>query len=83
MPSTDSRVVLAVVVLLGVFGLLGMGGLIWLVHSGADGNAVAIIAGPTGTAVGALAAVLATTRTVDASAVREQTLDEVRALDGA
>lgn len=82
--STDSRVVLAVVILLGMIGVVGLGGVIWLVHDGADGNAVAIVASLSGPAIGALAAVLATTRTIDEGDVRDagynDALDDVRTL---
>jgi hypothetical protein len=59
---TDRTVVLAVVVLLGAFCLLGLGGLIWLIDHGSDGEVLAIVAGPTSAALGALGALLASTR---------------------
>lgn len=59
---TDTFTVRAVVLMLGLFALLGLGGLVWLVDHGVDGDQLAIIAGPTGTALGALGAVLVSTR---------------------
>lgn len=51
----------AVVVMLGVFALVGLGGLIWLIDHGSvtDAALLAIIAGPTGTALGSLGTLLA------------------------
>lgn len=62
-PSTDSRVVLAVVVLLGLLALLGLGGVIWLVDHDADAASLIAVTGIAGPAAGALAGILATTRT--------------------
>lgn len=52
---------------LGSATLLGMAGLIWLVGTTAvkDAALLAVVAGPTGTALGALGTMLASTRTVD------------------
>lgn len=62
---TNKGTVFLVVVFLGVATLLGMGGLIWLVGTTdvKDAALLAIVAGPTGTALGALATLLASTRT--------------------
>lgn len=62
---TDRRVVLIVVVMLGVFALGGLAALTWLVHGKTPGDQLAIIAGPMGVALGALSAVLVSTRTTD------------------
>lgn len=63
---TDRRVVLIVVIMLGVFALGGLAALTWLVHGKTPGDQLAIIAGPMGVALGALSAVLVSTRTVPA-----------------
>lgn len=57
-----SRVVIAVVSFLGFGYLTGLVGLIWLVHSGVDGELLAIVAAPTSGALGALGTLLASTR---------------------
>lgn len=62
---TDRRVVLIVVLMLGTFALGGLGALTWLVHGKTPGDQLAIIAGPMGVALGALSAVLVSTRTQD------------------
>lgn len=51
----------AVVLFLGSFAILGLGGLIWLIDHGSvkDAALLAIIAGPTGGALGALGTLLA------------------------
>lgn len=59
---TDSFVVRAVVLLLGAFALIGLAGLIFLVWSGTAGSDLAIVGGPTGVALGALGALLVSTR---------------------
>lgn len=61
--SADRAVVLAVVVLLGLGGLLGMSGMIWLIDHDRDATAIAAIGTLTGGAFGALGALLASTRT--------------------
>jgi hypothetical protein len=62
---TSKGTVLLVVAFLGVATLMGMGGLIWLVGTTdvKDAGLLAVVAGPTGTALGALATLLASTRT--------------------
>lgn len=63
---TDRVTVRMVIGFLGAAVLLGLGGLIWLVGKTdvRDAATLAIIAGPTGTALGALGTMLASTRTV-------------------
>lgn len=56
---TDSRTVLTVVVFLGLLALIGLAGTIWLIHEGDDAS---LVIGVTGTALGALGSLLATTR---------------------
>lgn len=63
---TDTKVVLAVVVLLGVFALGGLGGGIWLINIGAPTEAVAGVFTLTGTALGSLGTLLASTRSAPA-----------------
>lgn len=59
---TDGRVVLAVVVLLGVFALGGLAGTIWLVAVGGDAALVASVSGLTGTALGSIGSMLSSTK---------------------
>lgn len=59
---TNSKVVLTVVVLLGVFTLTGLLGVIWLLDHDTPVASVAIVSGLTGTGLGALATLLASTR---------------------
>lgn len=56
----DRFVVRSVVVFLGVATLIGLMGLIWLVDQGkaSDAALLAVVAGPTGSALGALSALL-------------------------
>jgi hypothetical protein len=60
---TDRFTVRAVVVFLGAVTMLGLGGLIWLVGRTdvRDAALLGLIAGPTGTALGALGTLLART----------------------
>lgn len=59
---TNQLTVTFVVVLLGLFALLMGGGSIWLLHDGNSGEAIAPIVGLAGTALGALASMLVSTR---------------------
>lgn len=59
---TDTKVVLAVVLLLGTFALGGLAGAIWLIHSDSPAESIAIISGLAGTALGSLGTLLASTR---------------------
>lgn len=62
MSNNDRFTVRAVVVFLGAGMLIGLVGLIWLVSRGtADAAMIGIVAGPTGTALGALGTLLART----------------------
>lgn len=71
---TSKGTVFLVVTFLGVATLMGMGGLIWLVGTTdvKDAALLAIVAGPTGTALGALATLLASTRTEQGAPVPVQ-----------
>jgi hypothetical protein len=62
-PAQDRTVVLAVVAFVGFIGLGGLAGIVFLIHSGADATALLAVSGPTTTAIGALAGILAMTRT--------------------
>lgn len=65
---TDRFTVRAVVLLLGAFALIGLGGLIWLIggaKNATDATLLAVVAGPTGTALGALGTLLARTSVGD------------------
>lgn len=59
---TDRKVVLAVIVLLGIFALAGLTGTILLVFYERPGENVAVVAGLTGTALGSIGTLLASTR---------------------
>lgn len=68
---TDKFTVNAVVVFLGSGMMLGLAGLIWLVSRGhGDPAALAVVAGPTGTALGALGTLLARTSSNPEDGVR-------------
>lgn len=60
---TDSKVVMTVIVFLGLFALAGLGGVVWLISVAADASSVAVVAGLTGTALGSVGTMLASTRT--------------------
>ncbi|HXH59089.1 hypothetical protein [Iamia sp.] len=61
--SSDHFTVRAVVLFLGATALAGLGGLVYLIRVGVSGADLAIVAGPAGTALGALATLLARTST--------------------
>jgi hypothetical protein len=63
--STDKSTVNLVVLLLGIGSIVGLAGLIWLIYEGTDANALLAISSPVALMVGALAAVLSSTRSVD------------------
>lgn len=69
--SQDRTVVLAVVILLGLVGMLGLTGTIWLVHDKIDASAVAVVSTITGTAVGALGTLLASTRSAPPAQIQQ------------
>lgn len=60
---TDIRIVRMVVLFLGMFCIGALAAMAWLIHGKTPGAELAIIAGPMGTALGALGAVLVSTRT--------------------
>lgn len=60
--AQDRTVVLAVVALLGMFAIVGLAGVIWLVDHQRDPSAVAVVSTLTGAAIGALGTLLASTR---------------------
>ena len=70
--AQDRFVVRAVVIFLGVGMLVGLFGLIWLVGTTSvkDAALLAVIAGPTGTALGSLGTLLARTGGSDVAPVQ-------------
>jgi len=67
-PSTPKVVIMAVVIILGVFGLAALGAVTFLIADGTEASSIAILVGPMGVAIGAVAGVLASTRTTDTAA---------------
>lgn len=64
MTTTPKSVILAVVLFLGVFALLGLAGVVFLIDRGhATGAEIALVSSPTVFALGALAGLLGSTRT--------------------
>ncbi len=64
MTATPKSVILAVVVFLGVFALLGLVGTVYLIDQGhATGAEIALVSSPTVFALGAIAGILGSTRT--------------------
>lgn len=61
---TDRRTVLTVVTYLGLFALGALAGVIWLLSVHIAGDAIAPVVGLCGTALGALGALLVSTRTI-------------------
>lgn len=66
---TDTFTVRAVVLLIGAFAVVGLVGLVFLIWSGTQSADLAIVSGPLGVALGALSAVLVSTRNVPAAVV--------------
>lgn len=64
---TDTKVVLSVVLLLGTFALGGLAGAIWLINGDAPAESIAVISGLSGTALGSLGTLLASTRSMPAA----------------
>lgn len=60
---TDLWTVRAVVISLAAVTLAGLAMIGWLVSTGASGESIALVSSPTTTALGALSAVLVSTRT--------------------
>lgn len=58
---TDRLTIRLVITFIGIFALVGLAGIIWLIDEGTAGVDLAIIAGPTGVALGALGSMLAHT----------------------
>lgn len=59
---TDRFTVRAVVVFLGAFALTGLVGLVWLIAHDAAAASLTVVSGLTGTALGSLGTILATTK---------------------
>lgn len=66
-PTTEHTVVRIVVIALSLVVLSGMGALTWLISVGADATKISLISSPTTTALGALAAMLVSTRSTKQS----------------
>lgn len=71
---TSKTTVLAVVVSLAIFAIGALAGAVFLIDSGASETAIAIIVGPMGVALGALASVLNSTRSTLSSRDIEPTV---------
>jgi hypothetical protein len=69
--ATDKSTVNLVVLLLGIGAIIGLSGLIWLVHDGVPAATLVAISTPVATIVGALGAVLSSTRSVDIGGLQE------------
>jgi hypothetical protein len=81
----DRAVVVAVVCFLGTFALVGLAGVVWLVHDRVDAASVAVISTLTGAAAGSLGTLLASTRTPPPPAAQQaigyqRAVDDVKAL---
>lgn len=63
MTSTPKSVILAVVVILGVFALAALGAVTYLIADGQSAATVAILSTPMGLALGGIIGLLASTRT--------------------
>lgn len=59
---TSKTTVLAVVVSVAIFAILGLAGAVFLIDQGTDAALVALVTTPMGVALGALASMLASTR---------------------
>lgn len=88
-PAQDRTVVLFVVFFVGAVALGGLAGIVFLIHSGTDATALLAVSGPTTTAIGALAGILAMTRTNPPAPVQQakaqgyqQAVADVNALGG-
>ena len=71
-PTADRSVVLAVVLGLVAFALLALALAAWLIHDQVDPVAVALLTTPMGVALGALGALLASTRTTTAATAQAE-----------
>ena len=75
--QTSTAVTLAVVLLLGAIALSGVGGVIWLLSVSRDATVLVALIGPP---IGALGALLASTRSVSPGGVRAEALADVALL---
>lgn len=69
--ATDKSTVNLVVLLLGVAAIIGLIGLIWLIHDGTPAATLVAISTPVAAITGALGAVLSSTRSIDLGGLRE------------
>lgn len=67
----ESRTVQLVVLFLGLIALAGIIAVAWLIHSGAEAEAITPLVGLIGPAVGALAALLASTNSINLRGLQE------------
>lgn len=82
MTTTPKSVIMAVVIVLGLFALASLGAVTFLLSDGQTGETVAIIVGPMGVAIGAVAGVLASTRTTPELAAGQQLVGGQTVLTG-
>lgn len=75
-PVNESRTVQLIVVFLGAIALLGVAATAWLIHTGAEASEITPLVGLVGPPIGALAALLASTNSVNARQVAEQARTE-------
>lgn len=61
---TDKGTIRLVIVLLGLFAILGLAGVVYLIDGGTSAALVAVVSTPMGVALGSLGTMLASTRTV-------------------
>lgn len=69
--ATDKSTVNLVVLLLGILAIIGLAGLIWLIHDGTPAATLVAVSTPVAAITGALAAVLSSTRSVDLGGLKE------------
>jgi hypothetical protein len=69
--STDKSTVNLVVLLLGVAAILGLGGLVYLIQDGTEAEQLIVVSTPVAGIVGALGAMLSSTRSVDLDGLRK------------
>lgn len=68
---TDRRTVQLVIVILGLFALAGLAGIVWLIGTGHAAEDVSPLVALTGPAIGAVGAMLVSTRSVDVPGLQQ------------
>lgn len=66
-PQTEHTIVRIVVIALSLVTLAGLGIMAWLIYVGTEASSIALISSPTTTALGALSAMLVSTRSTKQS----------------